>query len=442
MKALFSVFAAAALLGCSAAVPRSRTPGGSAGGQAGPAAPSAGALNKCGPCPSLGVDTTPLGCAATERRLDAVKEMLVQGADPSIECGYMATPSFTPLAAAARSADPAIVKALLDAGGNPRYFARMREWRSSLHDVILGPGTPEPSVESARLLVKAGAELNHKDLFYDTPLFRAALNGLPLMVEYLLAAGADPSIVNMNKKTPAMIAREKGHVEIARMIDESSGYDGRRRLQARIDHRRRLAECQPRLKAAEREGDAAAKRGQAAQALKSYAAGLRACPAGAEGKDRLATKLFAAARLVSPPPPVPRAAQDHADRAESFIRLAQDRRGFAKAADELSLALDTAPWWSEAWFNYGLALEKAGDPAGAAAALGRFLEAEPGSPQAGEIRKKMVDLQIAQELAGGAAPRPADPEADGGRVPGGEPGTADEGADEPPAEPSPGKRKF
>jgi ankyrin repeat protein len=40
------------------------------------------------------------------------------------------------------------------------------------------------------------------------------------MVELLLKHGADPKLANDDGKTPAMVAREKGHAEIATLLEE------------------------------------------------------------------------------------------------------------------------------------------------------------------------------------------------------------------------------
>jgi ankyrin repeat protein len=39
------------------------------------------------------------------------------------------------------------------------------------------------------------------------------------LIELLLQHGADPKIANDEGKTPAMVAREKGHEEIAALLE-------------------------------------------------------------------------------------------------------------------------------------------------------------------------------------------------------------------------------
>jgi ankyrin repeat protein len=40
------------------------------------------------------------------------------------------------------------------------------------------------------------------------------------MVELLLQHGADPKLANDEGKTPSMVAREKGHEEIAALLEK------------------------------------------------------------------------------------------------------------------------------------------------------------------------------------------------------------------------------
>jgi len=52
------------------------------------------------------------------------------------------------------------------------------------------------------------------------PLHAAAQNGDRPMVELLLKHRADPTLANDEGKTSAMVTREKGHAEIAALLDK------------------------------------------------------------------------------------------------------------------------------------------------------------------------------------------------------------------------------
>jgi ankyrin repeat protein len=78
------------------------------------------------------------------------------------------------------------------------------------------------NLEAARLLLEHGAPgiVNARQQGGWVPLHAAAQNGDRPMVDLLLKYGADPKLANDEGKTPAMIAREKGHAEIAAMLEK------------------------------------------------------------------------------------------------------------------------------------------------------------------------------------------------------------------------------
>jgi len=76
------------------------------------------------------------------------------------------------------------------------------------------------NLEAARLLLEHGAPVNARQQAGWVPLHAAAQNGDRPMVELLLKHRADPKLVNDEGKTSAMVAREKGHAEIAALLDE------------------------------------------------------------------------------------------------------------------------------------------------------------------------------------------------------------------------------
>ena len=76
------------------------------------------------------------------------------------------------------------------------------------------------NLEAARLLLENGASVNARQQAGWVPIHAAAQNGDRPMVELLLQHGADPKLVNDQGKTSAMVAREKGHAEIATLLGE------------------------------------------------------------------------------------------------------------------------------------------------------------------------------------------------------------------------------
>ncbi len=76
------------------------------------------------------------------------------------------------------------------------------------------------NLEAARLLLEHGAPVNTRQQGGWVPIHAAAQNGDRPMVELLLKHHADPKLANDQGKTSAMVAREKGHEEIATLLDE------------------------------------------------------------------------------------------------------------------------------------------------------------------------------------------------------------------------------
>jgi len=78
------------------------------------------------------------------------------------------------------------------------------------------------NLEAARLLLEHGAPgiVNARQQGGWVPIHAAAQNGDRAMVELLLKHRADPKLANDDGKTPAVVAREKGHEEIAALLEK------------------------------------------------------------------------------------------------------------------------------------------------------------------------------------------------------------------------------
>ncbi len=75
------------------------------------------------------------------------------------------------------------------------------------------------NLEAARLLLEHGAPVNASQQAGWVPIHSAAQNGGRAMVELLLKHKADPRLANDEGKSPAAVAREKGHLDIAALLD-------------------------------------------------------------------------------------------------------------------------------------------------------------------------------------------------------------------------------
>jgi uncharacterized protein len=73
-------------------------------------------------------------------------------------------------------------------------------------------------VESADLLIRAGAKVNAANDLGATPLWTASLNGSAAMVRRLLEAGADPNLALLLGETPLMVASRSGNPEVVEQL--------------------------------------------------------------------------------------------------------------------------------------------------------------------------------------------------------------------------------
>lgn len=72
---------------------------------------------------------------------------------------------------------------------------------------------------AAKLLLERGADLEARDKFGDTPLHTAAIFGRTRMVRWLLQQGADPCARNRENLLPADLARKRRHAETAAALE-------------------------------------------------------------------------------------------------------------------------------------------------------------------------------------------------------------------------------
>jgi uncharacterized protein len=73
-------------------------------------------------------------------------------------------------------------------------------------------------LESAKVLLDAGADVNVQDLKMDSPLLLAGAEGTVDIMKLLLKAKPDFSLYNRFGGTPLIPAAERGHVEMVRLL--------------------------------------------------------------------------------------------------------------------------------------------------------------------------------------------------------------------------------
>lgn len=121
---------------------------------------------------------------------------------------------------------PDVVQVLLERGAVPNVASNAKQtplhwvtkWAWDPDDgehAILEQRDPAKQAESARLLLKHGADPNAKDFRGRTPLFDAAFDGNVALVKMLLDNGARAAVSDVDGHTPLHHARD---AQIARLL--------------------------------------------------------------------------------------------------------------------------------------------------------------------------------------------------------------------------------
>lgn len=148
--------------------------------------------------------------ASTLGRLDTLRALLRD----RISARAFSADGFTALHFACYFGQPEAARLLLDNGAAADAVARNPMQVMPLHSAA-----SSRNVEAARLLLDRGAPVNARQNGGYTAIHAAAQNGDLAFVELLLEHGADPAISNSDGQTPAMIARSKGHNEVAARLE-------------------------------------------------------------------------------------------------------------------------------------------------------------------------------------------------------------------------------
>jgi len=152
--------------------------------------------------------------AAALGRLDRLKEIIGDEGvrNPSLINSH-STDGFTALHLACFFAQPEAARLLIETGAEVDAVAANPTRVMPLHSAASAR-----NLEAARFLLEHGAPVNARQQAGWVPIHAAAQNGDRPMVELLLKHHADPKLTNDDGKTAAMVAREKGHEQIAALL--------------------------------------------------------------------------------------------------------------------------------------------------------------------------------------------------------------------------------
>src|SRR6202163_4430138 len=152
--------------------------------------------------------------AAALGRLDRLKQCL---RDDASAIDSRSKDGFTALHFACFFGQPDSARLLIESGAAVDAVAANPTQVMPLHSAASAR-----NLEAARLLLEHGAPgiVNARQQGGWVPIHAAAQNGDRPMVELMLKHHADPKLANDQGKTSAMVAREKGHEEIATLLEE------------------------------------------------------------------------------------------------------------------------------------------------------------------------------------------------------------------------------
>lgn len=113
--------------------------------------------------------------------------------------------------------------------------------------------------------------------------------------------------------------------------------------------------------------------------------------------DALREKIIKLAQNLKPVSAVPEEAERRMARGEAAFESAKDVSGFENAIREFQAAANTAPWYSNAYFNLGIAQEKAGKAKVAMESFRFYLLSSPDGKDAADVKKRIYKLEYAAE---------------------------------------------
>ncbi len=152
--------------------------------------------------------------AAAAGELDKVKSLTT--ASPDLVRSF-SHDGFTPLHLAAFFGHKAVVGYVLSRGAAVNEISRNPSALRPIHSAA-AHREPAVSLEIARALIAAGAEVNVKQAGGFTPLHSAALTGRLPLVRALLDAGADAAARTDSGQTPVSLAASKNHNNVIALL--------------------------------------------------------------------------------------------------------------------------------------------------------------------------------------------------------------------------------
>jgi tetratricopeptide (TPR) repeat protein len=131
------------------------------------------------------------------------------------------------------------------------------------------------------------------------------------------------------------------------------------------------------------------------QTLNQYISDLQKNP----NDYALREKIIRHVQTMKPAPAVPREAERFMNRGAAAAKSAKDANDFKDAVAEFEKATLSAPWMANAYYNLGVAQDKAGMYSSAIRSLKLYLIAAPNAPDAKNVEKLIDEIEYRQEKA-------------------------------------------
>jgi tetratricopeptide (TPR) repeat protein len=272
---------------------------------------------------------------------------------------------------------------------------------ASVHAVEVSPiveAVSNGNKAEVEVLLARGADVNVKDHRGRTPLFFAAANkaGTKDMVELLLARGADINAKDVDGETPlhyAPFSRQKDIVELLLIkgadvnAKSNSGHTP-------LDNSQMLNNANPDVwdlledyvvKKAKKTQEVF---GQFSQQLKN------------KPSDSTRRLLIKFASEMRPTPAIPEEARKHFVEGTAVVKAAKNPSQLAIAAQSFKAAIRIAPWWGDAYYNYGVTTELAEEYDEAEEAFKFYLASNPGETERRDVQDRLYALSAKRKLLG------------------------------------------
>ena len=159
----------------------------------------------------------PLQYAAARGHLEIARILVDNGADVN----FLIEGGGTPLMGAATCLKPKLIEFFLSKGAQPN-----KKGDGGLFPLAC-PFQPDVAavdkqIECIRLLVSGGSRINERTDSGATPLMKAAWFGNRHAAEELLRLSANPKLKDNRGRTAAMLAFERGHDDLAKLLKNAS----------------------------------------------------------------------------------------------------------------------------------------------------------------------------------------------------------------------------